>query len=189
MQKYSKTMQIKQFSLAGIPLRTVIKSSRSGIAISNHKWDPRQGEPELGPGAGLGRCEECRPGLEPAVPMLWGAQSPQEHQHSVLRGPWQGTGRRDGVHGETIWSLLSSLCPEPLVQGKHSGPRMGQRAPSQPLPSCPHPSEPPTPKLGSTGETGGAWSEQRSERGHTRGSEGAREIHNYNYNNGNSVSS
>lgn len=56
MQKYSKTMQIKQFSLAGIPLRTVIKSSRSGIAISNHNWDPRQAESELGSGPGLGRC-------------------------------------------------------------------------------------------------------------------------------------
>lgn len=55
---------MKQFSLAGIPLRTVIKSSQAGIAISNHKWDPRQAQPELG----LGRREECRPGSEPAVP-------------------------------------------------------------------------------------------------------------------------
>lgn len=43
---------MKQFSLAGIPLRTIIKSSQSGIAISNHKRDPRRAEQELGPGWG-----------------------------------------------------------------------------------------------------------------------------------------
>lgn len=40
MQKYSKTMQIKQFSLAGIPLHTVIESSQSEIAASDHKQNP-----------------------------------------------------------------------------------------------------------------------------------------------------
>lgn len=60
-------MQIKQFSLAGIPLCTVIKSSQSGIAISNHKHDPRQAEQEWGPG----RPGEPRAGSDHAVPTQW----------------------------------------------------------------------------------------------------------------------
>lgn len=131
MQKYSKTMQMKQFSLAGIPLRTIIKSSQSGIAISNHKRDPRQAEPGLG--LGPGRCEECRAGSEPAVPMLWGAQSPQEHQQSVLGGPWQGTGR--WIHGERSLSSLSS-------SGQALRPWDGTEGSKSPLPSCPQPREP-----------------------------------------------
>lgn len=62
MQKYSKTMQIKQFSLAGIPLCAVIKSSRVGIAISNHKRDAGQREP------GPGRPGGHRAGPPHAVP-------------------------------------------------------------------------------------------------------------------------
>lgn len=68
MQKYSKTMQIKQFSLSGIPLCTIIKSSRSGIAISNHRRDPRQFEQEPGPGS----PGECGAGSGPAAP-TWSA--------------------------------------------------------------------------------------------------------------------
>lgn len=176
MQKYSKTMQMKQFSLAGIPLRTIIKSSQSGIAISNHKRDPRQAEPGLG--LGPGRCEECRAGSEPAVPMLWGAQSPQEHQQSVLGGPWQGTGRWDPWRKEFEFTELLRASTQAL--GWDRGLQV-------------------TPPIMSTAQGASTlnwgalvtWGSvaQAEERGHTGGSEGAHEIRNYNYNNGNSVSS
>lgn len=58
-------MQIKQFSLSGIPLCTIIKSSQSGIAISNHRRDPRQLEQELG----LSSPGERGAGSGPAAPV------------------------------------------------------------------------------------------------------------------------
>lgn len=91
MQKYSKTMQMKQFSLAGIPLRTIIKSSQSGIAISNHKWDPRQAEQSWG----WTDVRNADQGWNLLWPCSGGHKAPR-NINTVLRGPWQGQRGRMG---------------------------------------------------------------------------------------------
>lgn len=151
MQKYSKTMQMKQFSLAGIPLRTIIKSSQSGIAISNHEWDPR-----------LGRCEEFRPGLGPAVPVLWGTQSPQNIHTACSGGPGRDREREWGP-----WRKDLEFTELPVNSEQALRSWDGTEGSKSPPPIISTPQRAPTPKLGSAGATGGAG----SERGHERGSE------------------
>lgn len=85
---------MKQFSLAGIPLRTIIKSSQSGIAISNHKRDPRRAEPELGPGWGWADVRNAGQDQNLLCPCSGGHQAPRNINTpcSGVHGRGQGGG-------------------------------------------------------------------------------------------------
>lgn len=105
MQKYSKMMQMKQLSLAGIALCPAMESSQPGIAASHHKQDPRQEDKELG----LGSCGQHGAGS---------AQAGQQLAPRDLKALMCSTSGVLGCHGEFIGSCVNCLCSA-LRQKEH----------------------------------------------------------------------
>lgn len=109
-------MQMKQFSLAGISLHTIIKSSQAGIAVSNHKWDLWLKWQELRLG---------RPLSVHAMPLLCPRCAhavPTPALGSILHIgtlKFQCPGRAGRAPSGKLCGLVPSRCPSPLTWGEH----------------------------------------------------------------------